>query len=369
MNKLYKILSYTFTLVGCVYSHGFLSQPKSRNLLSNDYCKHCLNVGGLGIMTQNNKITRGLCGNSRYETQNWNIPGDIVKQYTKGQSIPITSTITAHHMGYFVVEICDNPNISEDCFKPLPITNTDCYQYWKTPIEGENFYQFMSDYNGEYIQNGQQDYTWHVQLPPNLECSHCVLRWIYYTTNSCPKHNNGQLIFSEQFVNCADISIGTPGIKQDVPNIQFKKPTPLNPYNFICPKINPGNCDTMTSPTVTSPIVTIPTVTSPTVTIPTVTSPIVTIPIVNTNINKLCNGCLRDYGTGTICYKHSTKRVCEAWNHNSKNSIYTWTRKLCNGCLRDYGFGTVCYNHVNKYVCESWNKRSLDYEQYTWETL
>ena len=294
INTMYKII--IFNLLCCfVHGHGKLTKPPSRNHLSNDDCPHCLNTGGLGVMVDQNKITRGLCGNSKNEIQTWNIPGDIVQEYKKGQSIPVSVLITAHHMGYFVVEICNSPDISEECFKPLCVTGTNCYSHWKTPTKGENFYNFMSDYKGEFIENGVQEFTWNVDLPKDLECSHCVLRWIYYTTNSCPKYNDDKLpIFSEQFINCADISIGK-GIKQSVPGIENKLPIPIDSDNFICPHKNPGYCKVYTEQEQEQ------------------------------EQEPRCLECLWDYGVGTRCLHETSKYMCNSWDENSlEYESFTW---------------------------------------------
>ncbi|KNC77248.1 hypothetical protein SARC_10288 [Sphaeroforma arctica JP610] len=47
------------------------------------------------------------------------------------------------------------------------------------------------------------------QLPANVHCTNCVLRWHYFATNSCPPENHSQnpMQISEEFWNCADIRI------------------------------------------------------------------------------------------------------------------------------------------------------------------
>jgi len=53
-----------------------------------------------------------------------------------------------------------------------------------------------------------------VELPPDLECEHCVLQWYWVTANagtsdSDTRSPNDETRAAERFWNCADISIGT----------------------------------------------------------------------------------------------------------------------------------------------------------------
>lgn len=89
--------------------------------------------------------------------------GLVSAQYTAGSVINVTVLLTANHMGEFTYSLCVLRNES------LPETDDDCFQSLRF-ADGANAYAVSStDYN---ILNK-------IQLPPNLTCDRCVLRWHY----------------------------------------------------------------------------------------------------------------------------------------------------------------------------------------------
>ncbi|KAI4468679.1 hypothetical protein MML48_2g00018549 [Holotrichia oblita] len=121
--------------------------------------------------------------------------GKIVGEYSVGQTIDVTITLTANHLGSFTYSLCvlENPNApesGESCFKPLKLA------------DGSNSYQVSS---GENLIHNR------VVLPAGLSCSRCVLRWNYKAGNSWGVCEDGTGAMGcgsqETFRSCADISI------------------------------------------------------------------------------------------------------------------------------------------------------------------
>lgn len=105
-------LAFVLAFAALVKGHGYLSYPAARNI--NDYCKQCLNGGGGALVNAGGGYAHGMCGNSKDDAQQtWNVPGGIQATYVEGQAFDIAVVITAHHMGYFALELCDTPDITE----------------------------------------------------------------------------------------------------------------------------------------------------------------------------------------------------------------------------------------------------------------
>lgn len=95
-------------------------------------------------------------------------PGPITATYDQGQSVTFSLNITVTHGAgdYFRFQLCPMSEISEQCF-----------------LDGE----FASFLNAG--QRGIQHFE--VELPEDLTCEHCVLRWQW----------------DYGFLSCADIAI------------------------------------------------------------------------------------------------------------------------------------------------------------------
>jgi len=88
-------------------------------------------------------------------------------------------TVTAGHRGVFDIQLCDSYPETEDCFHSI--------------------HTFSIDQSPEGLYG---NVSFPVQLPNNITCERCVLRW-FWTTNNSPS------LPPEIFINCADISIQT----------------------------------------------------------------------------------------------------------------------------------------------------------------
>lgn len=91
--------------------------------------------------------------------------GDIVARYISGSRIRVAIDLTANHLGYFVFDMCnlDTKLESEECFaaNPLKLAN------------GARRFVVSNRDNGWFNTT--------LQLPSNVRCSRCVLRWTYIT--------------------------------------------------------------------------------------------------------------------------------------------------------------------------------------------
>jgi hypothetical protein len=90
----------------------------------------------------------------------------IVETYEQGSLINVTVLITANHLGHFEFDICslDGQSETENCFQTI------------------NFTDQTSNLS---LASGDVGYfDLELELPQDLICMHCVLRWTYVTGNS-----------------------------------------------------------------------------------------------------------------------------------------------------------------------------------------
>ncbi|GAB4823517.1 hypothetical protein N2152v2_010563 [Parachlorella kessleri] len=181
--------------------HGFMFQPAARNYLhDSDNCPHCLQMGG------------GIYG-----------PAGIQASYAPGQIIAISLLITAQHGGRHMFHICPSTDVNEACFAANILQRADgTGPFTWTPTEPNSGAALPpSGYqpSGTLLGETGQIYTFEYKLPDGLACAACTLQWWWTTTNSCDMDGNPfgakgmtpcteQGPFPEEFMNCADISIG-----------------------------------------------------------------------------------------------------------------------------------------------------------------
>lgn len=200
--------------------HGFLAEPKARNVVHNsNYCPHCLAAGGPGVTYANGRVwpnaLHGVCGDPAAGPLDHEAGGKfatrvITGRYVKGQRLTLRVKIEAPHGGRFSFGVCPVPNdaserktVTQKCFDANRLINVaDGTPYWW------------------FGKRGTGEYTMDFRLPPNVTCKRCVLQWHYETGNSCtipgtpqqhvmspgmvPCDKSGNM---EEFWNCADISI------------------------------------------------------------------------------------------------------------------------------------------------------------------
>ncbi|XP_066941986.1 uncharacterized protein [Macrobrachium rosenbergii] len=231
--------------VGCIDGHGYMVSPAARNSAWRfgfgtpaNYNDNELYCGGRTVQHGRNGGRCGVCGDP------WHVPeprpherggrfgrGVITETYTEGQVIPVTIHMSANHRGYYEFRLCNNNN-------PNAKDSQRCLD--KQLLE-------LADGSGtRYALEGgiRGRHTVHVQLPPKLSCSHCVMQWTWVAGNNwgyCPdgtgRNGCGP---QETFVNCADVRILQKGqitngsnnnsVTPFKPNSGSKKPVYKKPY-------------------------------------------------------------------------------------------------------------------------------------------
>lgn len=90
--------------------------------------------------------------------------GVVARQYHKGAFINVTVELTSNHQGYFEFRLCpvNNPN--------KRATHACLNKHLLNIVGHGTRYFIMRKGASVYIEMA-------VMLPPNLECSQCVLQW------------------------------------------------------------------------------------------------------------------------------------------------------------------------------------------------
>jgi len=154
----------------------------------------------------------GVCGDpveqavpreTEYRGRYWR---DVaVRTYVPGATIPIHAELYAPHGGGLQIQFCDRVPETEDCFRPMVLSNGDTF--W--PMR---------------LGDGDFNISTTAKLPDGVRCERCVIRLHYRgaqhwgtcdSSRTCecdPNSGNppGGMGCSEQqtFRACADISIG-----------------------------------------------------------------------------------------------------------------------------------------------------------------
>eukprot|EP01134_Creolimax_fragrantissima_P006518 CFRG6518T1 len=239
----------------CANGHGYMSDPAARNVPGNGD-RQSLAAGGPNTVYREGQYRHGLCGDKwNSEPQKWNVPKGIQATYTQGDSIDIEIVVTAHHGGWFDFQVCDSPDITEECFARNPLRRAVCggnCKIWWKPLGPSEVNSWVVTHNGGYhyhvIPGGTVTFKSRFKLPGSVKCSHCVLRWHWFTTNSCPASNDNEdnSKMSEEFWNCADVRIkarhgSTPDTSPSsslISRLKTRKGENLIPkgLNNFCPK-------------------------------------------------------------------------------------------------------------------------------------
>jgi hypothetical protein len=200
---------------GVAQGHGRLTVPQARNL--NDNGAVGGGPGDVHVFASNahTQYKHGICGNPANGAQTYNAVGDVQATYTAGGVAEFKVVITAHHVGYFEFELCEDAGaLSEECFTKHRLlkagcdTDSDeCRRWWKPLVEGELSQSVTAGYAGPVLEGlgnlVPYEYTMHYTIPEGVKTSNGVLRWHYMTTNSCTSKSSSP----EEFWNCADIAV------------------------------------------------------------------------------------------------------------------------------------------------------------------
>lgn len=195
MNLLLSAITLTAAL-GTAHGHGYMFEPLSRNYYAQlfgrdwgnepnvptkEYCYHCLNTKGPGSVcgTSEGGINYDLWADSNGQPMSWNSNGNI---YGEGDTITISSFLTAHHTGHAEVRACPNGRAStQECFdaNPLEFVEDLAYSMPKDPNHPERGYYYGApEFNNEA-------FSMRFKLPEGLVGEEVLLQWWYVTANSC----------------------------------------------------------------------------------------------------------------------------------------------------------------------------------------
>ncbi|KAG4079653.1 hypothetical protein HA402_010433 [Bradysia odoriphaga] len=193
--------------LSCVEPHGFVLNPLSRTSIFRERDRNGAqppfwwNDTGVwcGNEQQDLQYSRcGRCGDIFGETHA-NQGGQFDKAiitgtYQAGQIIDMVVEITANHRGHFEIELCSQTTETNNCFQRLNIVGGS------HEIRSGNM---MCVGPAQVIGQIRA----RVQLPANVRCTRCTLRWTYRTSyppapDHCFNPNPAQT-----FRNCVDIRI------------------------------------------------------------------------------------------------------------------------------------------------------------------
>lgn len=121
----------------------------------------------------------GACGDAYFEAKDHEAGGKyaqgvIAESYPVGTKyIRVTVKLTTHHKGFFEFRICphNNPNI--------PVSQTCLDRHLLHIKEGDEDSGFTKFYPKKH--QGIDIYHLHVEIPPGMTCSQCILNWRYKT--------------------------------------------------------------------------------------------------------------------------------------------------------------------------------------------
>ena len=194
-------------LAAFAHSHGFLSTPRSRNLVAHEDrvyypvtptdpfpedCPHCLNRGG----------TLARCG--KIEQRNYDFPknalGDTMpsnpqETYVEGQIIDVEVQLTAHHKGHFVFSACPISNTTtsptQECFDANRLTFVSDELYG-APVDINHperaYVAPQTIANKVYSEKvGFEDamvFRYKLKLPENVVGELVLIQWYYVASNT-----------------------------------------------------------------------------------------------------------------------------------------------------------------------------------------
>lgn len=212
-------------VVGSAMGHGFLAEPKARNVVHNsNYCSHCLAAGGPGVTFAGGRkwpnSLHGVCGDPHNAPRDHEAGGKfaskvITGKYKQGQTISIKITVTAPHAGRFSFGICPVPDGGSDADERRAVTQACLDKNALINAADGTKYWWLG-------RQGSGSYTMQFTLPAGVSCTRCVLQWHWESGNSCTipgtpaQHipSVGQNMVAcdqtgvmEEFWNCADVSV------------------------------------------------------------------------------------------------------------------------------------------------------------------
>ncbi|XP_017461927.1 PREDICTED: uncharacterized protein LOC108355273, partial [Rhagoletis zephyria] len=193
-------------LVELSEQHGRMIEPPARNAMwrvgfntTPNYEDSELFCGGIVNQWKINKGKCGICGDSYsvrrprpYETGGKLVRNITTRVYPPGGVIDVVIQLVANHLGTFQFSLCPRNSVdeieTEECFIPLT-------------VKGEEVYRLKTHRKGAF--------NLPVQLPKEVSCDRCILRWHWKSANNWGVCENGNAGIGcgpqETYRNCADI--------------------------------------------------------------------------------------------------------------------------------------------------------------------
>lgn len=191
-----------------VLSHGFLSTPRSRNLVAYEDrvyypltsddplpedCPNCLNRGG----------TLARCGVAPTLDRNYDMPRNALggpmkansqASYIAGQIIEVEVQLTAHHRGHFEFKACPISNTleppSQECFDkhPLIFVRDELYGASKDENYPSRAYVAPESIDGKILSDKRgfsnaMVFRYQLKLPEKLIGDLVLIQWYYVASN------------------------------------------------------------------------------------------------------------------------------------------------------------------------------------------
>lgn len=215
-----------------VSGHGRMIEPASRNSMwrfnyknPRNYNDMGLNCGGFTNQFERQGGRCGACGDPwqgprDHEAGGKYARGVVARQYHMGAFINITVELTSNHMGYFEFRLCPVND-------PHKKATQACLDRHLLNVVGHGTRYFITRQGGSiFIELA-------VMLPPNLQCSQCVLQWKWVAGQSMgPDGLGGECLGcgnQENFINCADIAIGNSVVSPLPPLPESAEPSTIPP--------------------------------------------------------------------------------------------------------------------------------------------
>ncbi|KAI2808292.1 hypothetical protein BLOT_006234, partial [Blomia tropicalis] len=190
------------------HQHGRLIEPPARNSMwrigyntTPNYEDSELFCGGIVNQWSTNKGKCGLCGDSYslkqprpYESGGKYVRNISTRIYHPGSVIDVVIQLVANHLGTFEFSLCPRNSFeereTEECFIPLKTNGTLKYRL-NTHRKGT--------------------FNLPVELPKDVTCERCILRWHWKSANNWGTCENGRQGVGcgpqETYRNCADIIV------------------------------------------------------------------------------------------------------------------------------------------------------------------
>ncbi|XP_037029422.1 uncharacterized protein LOC119069474 [Bradysia coprophila] len=223
--KVISAIAFAIFIIG-VQPHGHIVDPPARNWIWTDprfpdqppnfnsqgvWCGdvECWECPPAFYIPQDEAFSRcGMCGDDinrptprDHEHGGLFGNGHIGRTYSAGSVIQMHLVFGAMHCGYFEVDLCADAVETPSCFQRLQI------------LGGTERVRYDNRMCAPHFGGETRNITASIQLPANVRCNRCTLRWTYRTNYACFPNFPGDSACgvdpnpAQTFRNCADIAI------------------------------------------------------------------------------------------------------------------------------------------------------------------